>query len=136
MIQPEADDLTRHYWDGAKRGELLLQNCLDCRAVWHPPMPRCPSCHGERVEWRPSAGRGTVYSYIDVKHSVHPATDAWLPYRVFLVDLDEGPRLVSNCRKAIADSGLVPGARVKVWFEEIAPGVVLPQFALDPEAAP
>jgi uncharacterized OB-fold protein len=99
-------------------------------------MPRCPNCHSDRYEWRAASGRGTVYSYIDVHHSVHPATDSWVPYRVCLVDLEEGPRIISSWRDNIAQSGLVPDAKVKVVFDEVAPGVVLPRFALDEEARP
>ena len=133
-IIPQEDTLTAPYWEGARRGELLLQHCLRCAACWHPPMPRCPSCHADAYEWRPSAGRGTVYSCTDVHHSVHAATNDWIPYRICLVDLDEGPRIISNTRQAGDASGLIPGARVTAIFEEISPGVVLPQFVPDRSA--
>lgn len=133
-IIPEMDAMNRPFWEGAQRGELLLQFCLDCETWWHPPMPRCPHCHSDNNEWRAASGRGVVYSYIDVHHSVHPATDSWVPYRVCLVDLAEGPRIVSSWRHDIQNSGLVPDARVHVVFDEIAPGVVLPRFAADAKA--
>jgi uncharacterized protein len=127
-IIPEEDALTAPYWEGARLHELRLQHCLGCGACWHPPMPICPVCHSAAHEWRPSSGRGTVYSCVDVHHSVHPATDGWIPYRICLIDLDEGPRIISNVRHDIEASGLEPGARVVVAFEEVAPGKVLPQF--------
>jgi uncharacterized OB-fold protein len=133
-IIPEMTELSRPYWDGAREHKLMLQYCSDCNACWHPPMPCCPQCHSMRYEWRASPGRGVVYSYIDVHHSVHPVTDSWVPYRVCLIDLDEGPRIISSWRHDIANSGLVPDARVEVVFDEISPGVVLPRFSAQEHA--
>ena len=128
MIYPEIDELTRPFWEAARNHRLVVQRCRRCQACWFPPLPRCPECHGAEVDWQPVSGKGTVYSTTDVTHSVHRVTDDWVPYRICLVDLDEGPRLVSNCRSQPQAAGLVPGARVEVFFEELAPDLVLPQF--------
>ena len=128
MILPRETELSAPYWEGARRGELRLQTCLDCGHQWHPPSPVCPQCRGAMVEWRASAGLGVVHSYTWVEHAAHPAFAEQLPYPVVLVALDEGPRIIANLRSTPRDA-LRIGLRVQVAFEEIAPGVVLPHFA-------
>ena len=127
MILPSESALSAPYWEGARQGELRHQTCLGCDHQWHPPSPRCPRCLGAEIEWRASAGHGTVHSYTWVEHAAHPAFAEQLPYAVILVALDEGPRVISNLR-GNPQGSLHIGMRVRVDFEEIAPGVVLPRF--------
>jgi uncharacterized OB-fold protein len=132
LIVPQPDALTRPYWDGVARRELRLQTCLACAHAWHPPLPICPRCHSERIEWRPVAGGGTVYSFTVAHHAVHPAVVGKVPYLVALVTLDEGPRVVSGL-PGVPFADVRIGMRVRLRFEEIAPGVVLPQFEPAPD---
>ena len=55
----------------------------------YPPGPACPWCAGNAFEWVPVSGRGTVYSYTEVRHAVQPAFRAHVPYLALLVELDE-----------------------------------------------
>ena len=42
---PLADPLSKDYWEGAKRHELVLQHCAACDFYVHPPMGgTCPKC--------------------------------------------------------------------------------------------
>jgi uncharacterized protein len=126
LLLPKIDALTAPYWEGTAQGELRLQHCLACGACWHPPLPRCPICHTEAVEWRPAKGDGVLYSYTDVHHSVHTATANWVPYRICLVDLDEGPRVVSGMDYEERQPKI--GSRVRVLFKRMSPEIVLPYF--------
>ena len=134
MILPGETELSAPYWEGARRGELRLQTCLDCGQQWHPPSPLCPQCRGAKIEWRPSHGRGVVYSFTWVEHAAHPAFAKRLPYPVVLITLDEGPRVIANLRGSPRDE-LRIGLRVHVGFEEIVPGVVLPHFEARSDSA-
>lgn len=93
-IEPELTELTEPFWSAARQGRILLQRCTHCGTLWHPPAPVCPSCRSEQIEWVPSSGRGRLYSYTQVTHSVHTAAKGAVPYLVALVDLQEGPRVV------------------------------------------
>jgi uncharacterized OB-fold protein len=126
IIAPEPDPLTAPYWEGARNGQLLLQHCQACAACWHPPLPRCPSCLSDDVAWRPAAGEGHVYSYTVIHHATHPAVEDNLPYLVALVELKEGPRVVTNIRGCPAEDVHV-GMAVRVVFEPCGPAT-LPQF--------
>jgi len=127
LIVPGPDPLTQPYWDGVAQGELRLQHCAACAHVWHPPLPMCPKCHSQDVAWRPVSGGGTLYSYTIAHHVVHPAMAGRVPYLIALVTLDEGPRVVSGLPGCAFDAVRV-GMRLRLGFETIAPGVVLPQF--------
>lgn len=126
VILPAIEPLTAPYWEGTAKGEIRLQHCLDCGHCWHPPLPRCPACHARRVEWRAARGTGRLYSWTDVHHAVHAATASWVPYRIVLVELDEGPRIVAGM--AYAPEPPIIGQPVRALFREAAEGIVLPYF--------
>ena len=126
LILPAIDSLSAPYWEGTAKGELRLQYCQDCGHCWHPPLPRCPHCHSKHVEWRAAIGTGTLHSWTDVHHAVHAATAEWVPYRVVLVDLDEGPRVASGMNFTTEPPRI--GMRVRAYFKEIGEGTVLPYF--------
>jgi hypothetical protein len=79
-------------------GELSLQQCATCAAVQHPPEEICHACGSMQFATHTVAPYGTVYSYTVVRHAVHPALEASIPYAVVLVQLDELPdvRVVGN----------------------------------------
>jgi len=127
LVVPKPDTLTQPYWDGARAGKLLLQRCVQCGHTWHPPLPICPTCHAANYEWRASSGRGTVYSCTIIHQAAHVAAQGRTPYLVALVTLAEGPRVVANILNCAMDDVRI-GMGVALTFQEIAPGVVLPQF--------
>jgi uncharacterized OB-fold protein len=120
-------ELTAPYWEAAREGRLVVQECQSCRQVWHPPLPRCPHCHAAGPGWRQVSGEGTVYTYTIVRHPTHYAFAGQVPYVLAIVELAEGPRLVT------AITGVPPeevraGQPVRVVFREVAGGVTLPYF--------
>ncbi|MEQ8652478.1 MAG: Zn-ribbon domain-containing OB-fold protein [Kiloniellales bacterium] len=127
LIVPKEDALTRPYWEGARKGQLLVQQCRACGHLWHPPVPICPKCQAKDYEWQPMSGRGRVYSFTVVHHPAHVAVADKVPYLVALVTLEEGPRMVANIMDTPIETVAVD-MPVSLTFQEIAPGVVLPQF--------
>jgi uncharacterized OB-fold protein len=125
-ILPAPSSLSQPYWDGARAGKLLFQQCRACGHNWHPPMPLCPACHSNDVEWRAAAGRGSVYTYTVVRHPTHPAFADLVPYVVAVVELDEGPRIVTNIQRCPVDD-VHGGMRVAIVFEDVNGSVSLPQ---------
>jgi hypothetical protein len=126
-IIPAPADLTRPYWEEARHGRLVTQHCRSCGRSWHPPLPRCPHCHGTSLAWRQVSGEGTVYSYTVVHHATHAALRNQVPYVIAIVELAEGPRIVANIRGA-AGGQVHVGMPVRAIFEEVTQQVTLPQF--------
>lgn len=112
-----------------REGRLAYPVAPDGRPVW-PPRLAEPGT-GAPLQWRDSAGFGTVYATT----ALH-ARDAE-PRNVALIDLDEGFRVMSRVEGLPGDT--VPiGLRVRVRFTEPGPetGERIPVFEpLDPEAA-
>lgn len=91
---PDADSET--LWAGLARGELLLQYCLSCSSVHYYQQGICRTCGSEHLEHRPASGRGTVHSFSVVHRAPGPAFKDETPYAVLLVELEEGPRMISR----------------------------------------
>lgn len=125
---PVRTPVNEPFWAGVDAGELRLQHCPDCGLVNFPPRSRCPDCFAE-LEWRAASGEGTVYSFGVVHRPNQPAAfEHRLPIVLAVVELAEGPRLVSN---VLADpDDVAVGADVRVVFEAVATDVVLPLFEL------
>lgn len=82
--------------------------------------------------WKPTSGRGTLHSFTVIRHAVHPALVECVPYVVGLVDLEEGPRVVTNIVEVPAED-LRIGSPVSVVFQHLPTGDVLAQFTADPK---
>jgi len=115
------------YWEGAARGKLLLRKCNACEALHFMPRFACPACWSEDLEWVEASGSGTVHSFTVIRRASDPAFADRVPYVVALIDLAEGPRMVTNI---VGDTALdcAIGDRVSVLFEQRADGTAVPQF--------
>ena len=92
---PEPTPETREYWEGAKRGELRIQRCRSCGKAYFFPRPFCPHCSSRDVEWFTATGKAKLYSYV-INHRPARGFDDMAPYVIAIVELEEGPRLMSN----------------------------------------
>jgi uncharacterized OB-fold protein len=109
---------TKPFWEATQRRELRFQECGDCGEVVFYPRAHCTRCGGRSLRWRSSRGEGEVYTWSVVRQSYHPFFRARVPYVVAWIDLDEGPRLLSNV-VGVEDPGAVRvGQRVRVEWEE------------------
>ena len=77
------------------------------RAVFHPRV-------GEHLEWRTSAGLGTVYATTVLRRRDEP------PANLALIDLDEGFRMMSRV-EGVAPEDVAIGMRVRVRFDDEVP---------------
>ena len=103
---PEPTPETRHFWEGALRGELLLQRNRQTGEAYFPPRPFCPSCACREVEVYKASGKAKLHSYI-ITHRPHPGFGSD-PYAIAVVKLEEGPQMMSN----IVDCPQTPEALV------------------------
>ena len=103
---PQVTELTKPYWDALDKGHLAFQRCK-CGNAWLPARQECPKCLGPDVHWEQASGRGRVVSWVVYHSAYHDAFKDRIPYVVAIVELDEGPRLISNIlgpREALRDS--------------------------------
>ncbi len=124
-LHPSISPDTEFFWNGLRDQQLLIQRCVSCGTLRHPPRPMCPHCNS--LEWDTviASGRGTVHSFVMPQHPQFPFMD--YPYIVALVDLEEGVRLVSNLI-GIAPEDAQIDMPVEVCFTEFDDGFVLHQF--------
>ena len=116
------------YWAAAKEGRLVLQQCIDCGHLDFMPRHVCPKCWSENRTWIDSTGTGTVHSFSIVHRAPVPAFREDCPYVVALIDLAEGPRMMTNI---VGDDALrvAIGDRVEICFE-VRGEAKVPQFRL------
>lgn len=122
---PDADSAV--FWRGLREGKLLLQHCLDCANVQYYQQGMCRRCGGERLEHRPASGRGKVHSYSVVHRAPGPAFKRDLPYAVLLVELEEGPRMISSLVGASPES-VTFDMPVELVCEKASEDITLPRF--------
>ncbi len=124
---PILDELNRPFWESTKAHRLALQHCSECGKFRYPINHLCPHCLSDKYEWTPISGRGSVYSSI-VFHQVYNQEFADdVPYNVSLIQLDEGPRMLSNVI-GIAPSEVKVGEKVEVVFDDVTAEVTIPRF--------
>ena len=124
--RPPVNQDNAFFWEGVDRGELLIQRCVSCGRLRHPPRPMCPWC--QSLEWDTvrSSGRGEVYSFVVPHHPQVPSFD--YPYVVAVIELEEGTRLLSNVVD-IEAADVYIGLPVEVRFVAVDDELTLPLFA-------
>ncbi len=122
---PQPDVLTAPFWEACRRGILEVSSCSECGHRFLPPGPCCPRCWSRRLETQEVSGRGRVFSFVVYRRTYHPGMPA--PYVVALVELEEGPRLISNIVGCTPQEVAVD-MPVQVRFEETG-DFRLPLFA-------
>ncbi len=129
-LVPVIKPAMRPFFAAARRRELVVQRCRACGTLRFPARSVCAHCLGRNAEWVPVSGRGEVFSF-NVMHRVyHPAFADQVPYAVVLIQLDEGPRMISRLA-GVAAHEIRIGMRVRVVFEDLDDEVTLPEFVAD-----
>jgi uncharacterized OB-fold protein len=124
---PVIDGDSAPFWEAARERKLRLQQCGSCQAVVYYPRAVCHHCHGTDLRWRDMSGLGRIYSFTVSRRAPSPEFEARVPYVVALVELDEGARMLTNVHTDDVDS-VRCDQRVRVTFEDVGEGVVLPMF--------
>jgi uncharacterized OB-fold protein len=124
---PCVNDDTREFWKGCKAHELRFQRCKECGHIRWPASTICPSCHSKNTNWVVASGKGKVFTFAVYHVAFHPGFRDDLPYVVADVELDEGPRLVTNIIGCPVDK-VECGLPVIVAWEDINEEFTLPKF--------
>jgi hypothetical protein len=124
---PTPDDDSQVYWDAAREGRLLLARCTACSRVHHYPRPFCPFCWSTDVTTEDASGRATLYTYSTVYVNDLPPFAERLPYVAAVVQLAEGPRLMTTVVD-VAEGDLHIDMELQVVFRPLTDELVAPAF--------
>jgi uncharacterized OB-fold protein len=125
------------FWEYCARDELWMQQCRTCSLVQWPPVARaCEHCAGEDLPWTRLSGRGRLMSWCTFERAYYPELP--IPWTTIVVELDEGPFLISNPAGFDTDAAAL-GRPVEVRFVDCEDGAArfrLPVFALREQPSP
>ena len=126
---PTIDPSSRPFWEAAKAHRLAIQRCEDCGAYIFYPRTICTTCSSDQLAWTESSGEGLVYSYTISYRPAGAGFKEDVPYVVAIIELKEGPRLLSNIVTDDLESVTI-GSEVRVVFDDVTDEVTLPKFIL------
>ena len=132
---PVPDETSAAFWDAAASHVLTAARCARCHAFTIPIDVVCPHCQSTdpAFTFEPVSGHGAIRSWTVVRQSFLPGFEGDVPFVLVDVELDDQADLRMIGR--LLDGPDVPlhlGDRVTAAFEDIAPGVAVPAFVLDP----
>jgi uncharacterized OB-fold protein len=115
------------FWDASKEHRLVLKKCSKCGYIDHPPYLYCTACHADEHEWIEASGKATLAAYAINYFGVPFPFWADLPYVVALIDLAEGPRMISNIVECDFDE-LENGMELEVVYDDVSDEITLPKW--------
>ncbi len=124
---PVVTEESRPFWEGCRKGQLMLQYCTECQRYQFYPRLYCMQCGSNALRWVEASGHGVIYSYTIIHQNKSPEFVNDTPYNVAIVQLQEGPRLLSNV--VDVDLGeLRVDLPVIVVFDHVTDVITLPRF--------
>jgi len=130
--QPRVNEVTRQFWEGANRNQLVIQRCADpacAKAIFYPRVC-CPFCKGPELTWFEASGTGRIISHTTIFRTHHDGFNGEVPYVFAAVELAEGPCMYAQIAGAPTDEHSLIGRQVAVEFVQHAPGQRMPVFRL------
>ncbi|MEY4373718.1 MAG: hypothetical protein RL219_2487 [Actinomycetota bacterium] len=123
---PRRTEETAPFWDACAQRRLVLPRCVTCtQLIWYPRR-FCPACGSTDIVWEQMSGNGSVYTFTVVRRGQGPYKDV-SPYVLAYVELDEGPRLLTNVVTDDVES-IRCGQRVRVRFDAAGDSDAIPRF--------
>jgi len=125
--EPTAD--TQPFWDGIKRGELVLPRCNSCGRLHHCPRPYCADCSSRDLTWVRCSGKGKIHSYL-IEHRQHGlgASLHSSPVEIIaVVEINGGARILAGLTGITPDSVRLD-MPVEIVFEDLDDGPTMFKF--------
>jgi hypothetical protein len=127
---PQIEVDSQQFWSTLRDdGVFLLSHCQSCDHLFHYPRPMCPRCWSDRIDSRPAAGTGTLYTYSVVYMNDLPPFADDLPYAAAVVALDEGPHVMTRIVGTPLDQ-LEPGQRVELVPTPLTDDITIALFTV------
>jgi uncharacterized protein len=127
LPRPLSPEVSRPFWEAAKRHELVMPRCTICDHLFFYPRSECPRCLSNHLEWMQVSGRGRLHTYTVVYQPANAAFRGDTPYIYAVVQLDEGPRIVSNVVQCDLDAVSVD-MHLEAIFDDVTPEWTLVKF--------
>lgn len=127
-MEPPVGESSQPFWDATREKKFLLQWCTRCDAPIFYPRAVCPQCLGSSFEWKEASGRGEIYAASVQEKPGNPLMADRVPYVVALVQLEEGPRVMTNIINVDDPYAATVGLPVHLTWEPLSDGRHLPQF--------
>jgi uncharacterized protein len=124
--RPTVDSDSESWWQAIQDRRLMVNACGACERNSLYVRPFCPHCWSEEVAPTPASGRATLYTWTVVHQNAAPF-DARTPYIVAMVDLPEGPRLMTVIEDCPVEN-LCASMELTIAFREDDDGFVVPVF--------
>lgn len=124
---PVADETSAPFYEGAKRHELVLARCGRCGQWRLPSREHCPDCWSTDVRYETASGRGVLYSFAVMHQQLVPGFEDLIPYHFAIVELDEGPRLVTSIVGCPVEA-LRVGMPVEATYDDVSEETTLIRF--------
>ena len=124
---PLPDLETQPFWDAAREGRFSIKQCKACAKFHFYPRPFCPHCWSDDVAWVDAVGRATLYTWSVVHRNDLPPFPERVPYVAAVVDLVEGPRMMTNVVECDFDA-LEVGMALEAVFHPTSDDVTIVQF--------
>jgi len=121
---PHPDNVSAHFWAEAAAGRLVLQRCTACGETQFYPRAMCVHCGGDTA-WEEASGSGRVHTFTVIRQNLARPFASLGPYVVAMVELDEGPRMMSNVTHVAPDDVRV-GMPVSCYAVRVADDIGVP----------
>jgi uncharacterized OB-fold protein len=117
----------KEFWAATANDKLMLPKCDACSTIIWYPRNFCPGCSGRSVTWVEASGDGSVYTFTIVRTSAAAGYGEATPYVVAYVELDEGPRVMTNVIGCDPEQVTI-GMKVRLCFHDTGEGSALYRF--------
>ncbi len=115
------------FWSAARDHRLVLPQCRTCNHLWFPPYAACPRCLSQDLDWVDASGRGRLFGWTEIHARQFASYRYPVPYMVALVELAEGPLMLSRLID-MEWAELRLGLPLEVVFDDLSSEVSLPRF--------
>jgi uncharacterized protein len=118
---------TEPFWAATAQGKLVLPKCAACETIIWYPKGLCTECGSVDIGWVEASGEGAVYTFSISRRGEGAYREA-TPFVLAYVELDEGPRVMTNIVGCSPESVRI-GLRVRAVFDDTGEGSALVRFA-------
>ena len=126
---PQPDPVTQPFWDSLKQHAMQIQRCNDTGKFFFYPRGLSPFTLSDNISWETVSGRGTVHAFSIVYNQRAPGFAEEVPYVVAMVELEEGPRMMTNLINVEPDPEHVKiGMPVEIVYDDVTDEITLPKF--------
>ena len=96
-----------------REGRIMGSRCRSCGARSFPPRADCERCLSGDFELVPVSGAGRLYTWTRID-AAPSGFEAWAPYTIGVVDLDDGGRALAWIGGSVREEDLQVGMALRL----------------------